>query len=96
MTEIPGGEQLDLVPLDVDQQQAQLRRELDRLEALKTEGRGRALDRIRMCSEATTFAGDNLDAAVAAARSLGLTWQQIADAAGIVKSAAWERWAHRG
>lgn len=96
MTTPPNGEQLDLVPLDADQQAAQLRQQLDRLEALKREGRARAVDGVAAATAQAKAWGEKLDQAVAAARSAGATWQQIADAAGMSRPAAWERWANRG
>lgn len=96
MTGDPNGEQLHLVPLDLDQQAAQLRADLDRLAALKIEGLTRALDAVASAAATSTTARERLDQAVAAARGAGATWEQIAEAAGLQRSSAWERWAHRG
>lgn len=99
MTTPPNDDQLTLDEHDPDAMEdrgARLRAELDRLDTAKLQARTETLDaigrRVALINEYTEL----LDMAVAEARAYGATWQQIGDAAGLVKSAAWERWAHRG
>lgn len=91
-------EQLALDEHDPDAMEdraARLRAELERLDTAKEHARLDALDRVSRNAEGSRVAGVALDHAVAEARGFGATWQQIADAVGIVRSAAWERWANR-
>jgi isopropylmalate/homocitrate/citramalate synthase len=92
--DVPG--QLPLVPEDVGEQTARAREQLTALEELRRHGIATTLDRVRVAAAADTAAGDALDQAVAAARRVGATWQQIADAVGIARPSAWERWHPRG
>lgn len=90
------GEQLALDEHDPDamaDRGARLRAELDRLDMQKLAARTDALDAIGRRVALVNEYAELLDAAVAEARAYGATWQQIGDAAGLVKSAAWERWA---
>jgi hypothetical protein len=91
-------EQLALDDHDPDAMEdrgARLRAELDRLDTAKTAARLESLGAAARAAEAAGVASRALDDAVAEARAYGATWQQIGDAVGLVKSAAWERWAHR-
>lgn len=92
------GEQLALDEHDpdaLDDRAARLRAELDRLDTAKLHARNETLAAISTHARYVKEQQEDLDGAVAEARAYGATWQQIADAAGLVKSAAWERWAHR-
>lgn len=93
---VPG--QLDLagdLP-ELDAESARLAAELDRVTALRTEHRLRALNVVTTAAAAATTAGERLDQAVKDARAAGATWQQIADAAGIAdRQTAWKRWGAR-
>lgn len=83
-------------PYDLDDRATRLRAELEQLDTKKLQARTEALDTIGRRVSLVTEYSRLLDEAVAEARGYGATWQQVADAAGLVKSAAWERWAHRG
>jgi hypothetical protein len=89
---VPG--QLDLVPDagDLDAEDARLSAELERVKALRMEHTLRAVSRVAGAAADWRAAGEELDAAVAAARAAGATWQQIADAAGMRRQSAWTRW----
>lgn len=89
---VPG--QLDLVPDpdDLDAEGARLAAELDRVRALRMEHTLRAVSAVASAADRAALAGAELDAAVAAARDAGATWQQIADAAGMRRQSAWQRW----
>jgi hypothetical protein len=83
-------------PDPIDDRMAQLREELDRLDLAKEQARSDALQAVRDAGNRHRNAGRTLDVAVAEARGYGATWQQIADAVGLTKPAAWERWAAKG
>ena len=70
-----------------------LRAELDALDHAKLAARTEALDAIRRAIGRVRTAGQVLDDVVAEARAYGCTWQQIADAAGMARPSAWQRWA---
>jgi hypothetical protein len=90
---VPG--QLDLVPLDLTEQEAAVRAELDRLTAVRHAGIVAAIDYVRGRRRALDEHRAQLDEAVAAARARGATWVQIGEAAGMTGPSAWERWAKR-
>lgn len=93
-----GPEQLPLDHFDpdaMDDRAARLRAELDALDTAKERAKLDALDAIRRDSLALKVAGDRLDESVAEARGFGATWKQVAEAAGVTASWAWEKWAHR-
>jgi hypothetical protein len=93
------GEQLPLDHLDPDAMEdrgARLRAELDALDVAKLNARTEALDAVTRQARLVRGHTAQLDESVAEARGFGATWKQIGEAAGIVASAAWERWAHRG
>lgn len=95
---LAGPDQLALDEHDpdaLDDRGARLRAELDRLDLAKSAARAEALTAVQLAADAHRGAARRLDEAVAEARGYGATWQQVADAAGLVKSAAWERWANR-
>lgn len=50
------------------------------------------LDRIETLRDLTTIAEHNTTQAVREARSQGATWEQIAAALGVSRSAAWQRY----
>lgn len=66
----------------------------DRLDMAVLEHRTSALEHVARCYAADTAAGKQLDDAIAEARGLGATWQQIGDAVGMTRQSAWKRW-HR-
>jgi hypothetical protein len=70
-----------------------LRAELDHLDAAKLAGRIETLDHLRRYAGDVVRLGAAIDRAVAEARAYGATWQQIADAVGITRQSAHERWA---
>lgn len=82
---VPG--QLPLVPGDFTEQEAAVRAELDRLTALRDAGILAALEYVRGHRDALAEHRTKLDQAVADARRLGATWQQITDAAGLPREA---------
>jgi hypothetical protein len=83
---------MDLMPPDLSDQEAAVRAELERLTALRDAGIIAALAYVRGHRDALAEHRTKLDQAVADARRRGATWQQIADAAGMTRPAAWERW----
>lgn len=52
------------------------------------------IDRIAEAQARATEARVDLICAVSAARAEGRSWQDIGDALGITKQAAWEQWKH--
>lgn len=70
----------------------QARDEQRRLTSLMEESRLRALDRVRDITRTYAETREQLDAAVARARQMDATWQQIADATGMTRQSAWRRW----
>lgn len=55
--------------------------------------RDRAVSRVREARAYADRGEEELDRAVRDARAAGATWQQIGDAAGMARQAAWKRWA---
>ena len=55
-----------------------------------------AIAAIAKWSSQVKMSNTQLDKAVAKARDLGLPWADIAEAADMVPSSAWERWSERG
>jgi hypothetical protein len=89
---VPG--QLEFLPnlADLDAELERLQRDSERLAALRTEHTFRALDRIAAATAARAQAADDLARAVADARAVGATWDQIGKAAGMTRQSAAERW----
>lgn len=73
----------------------ELEEERRRLDVARLEHRASALEALRQHLETQQRTTLLIDTAVAEARGLGATWQQIADAAGMRVQSAWERWAKR-
>src|SRR4051812_19120596 len=90
----PGQLALDGPAGDLDARGHQLRAELDRLDLAKIAAREEALNAVRDRAILQRATAAELDAAVAEARGYGATWQHIADAVGITRQSAWDRW-HR-
>jgi len=86
--------QLDLIGDEaaLAAEDAALRRELDRITALRAEHTTRALDRVAAAAHAADAAGTELDRAVAEARGRGASWTDIGKAAGMARQSAWKRW----
>lgn len=82
-------------PHDLDAELARLQRDTERLAALRTEHTFRALDRIAAATAARDQAATDLARAVADARAVGATWEQIGKAAGMTRQSAHDRWAER-
>lgn len=71
---------------------AQLTAELEALDMARLHHRAEALELVAAAQRADKAARASLDDAVAEARALGATWQQIGDAAGMTRQSAWRRW----
>jgi enamine deaminase RidA (YjgF/YER057c/UK114 family) len=87
--------QMPLMPDDpaaLEDAAAAARAELERLDLARLNLRLAALDRLRATDKATKDAAAALDGAVAEARAAGATWQQVADATGMARPSAWQRW----
>jgi hypothetical protein len=82
----------ELTPAALEDARAAATAELERLDLAAMQARGEALAAVARWTAARKDAGDQLDDAVATARGLGATWQQVADAAGVRLQSAWERW----
>jgi hypothetical protein len=94
---VPG--QLDLdVPdrADLERELANVREQAERIAVQMSEFTVRAVDRVAAAAAAYAGAGEQLDKAVAEARGMGATWEQIGRAAGITRQSAWSRWATAG
>lgn len=70
----------------------ELQAERERLDLAQLEHRASALQKVAASTYEVTRVGAQLDAAVAEARGLGATWEQIAAAAGMTRQSAWRRW----
>jgi DNA-binding phage protein len=70
----------------------ELTEQLERLDFAQLEHRASALADVTRHTRDQAAAAAALDRAVAEARGLGATWQQIADAAGMTRQSAWRRW----
>lgn len=90
--DVPMVGQLDLVPDDLERQTAAAAAELDRLRSLALEHTLRAVDAVRGAAGTLRSAAAELEEAVRLARAAGATWQQVADACGMTKQSAWQRW----
>jgi hypothetical protein len=74
-------------------ERALLLEKLEELDMAALRHRAEVLADIARHAAGAKLATDELDAAVAEARGLGATWQQIADAAGMTsRQVAWKRW----
>lgn len=77
---------------DLERELAELRQASEQLDMALLAYRAEALQRITAATSAAAAAAADLDAAVAEARGMDVTWQQIADAAGMTRQSAWRRW----
>ena len=94
---VPG--QLDLADLTLEElaaADARFREEMDRLRSRAETYRSERLADVAAKAQSSRTARAELDGAVAAARSAGATWQQIADATGMERQSAWRRWSRSG
>jgi hypothetical protein len=89
LADVPDGEELE-------RRLAELREQRDAVESALMEHTYRALSTVATAAARASDAGEQLDAAVAAARGAGATWEQIGRAVGITRQTAHARWADRG
>lgn len=73
-------------------ERAQLLDQLERLDMAQLEHRASALENVTRYTGAAAETARQLDAAVAEARGLGATWEQVGAAAGMTRQSAWRRW----
>jgi hypothetical protein len=77
---------------ELDRNRAELIAEGARLDFALLQHRDEALADVKKRTATAAEEGRLLDLAVAEARGLDATWQQIADAAGMTRQSAWRRW----
>jgi hypothetical protein len=73
----------------------ELAAERERLDLAVLEHRATALQDVTRYTAETATASAALDRAVAEARGVGATWEQIGAAAGMARQSAWKRWGDR-
>lgn len=73
-------------------ERAELLERIERLDMAELAHRADALQEVEKATAEDAAAGKALDEAVAIARGLGATWEQIGAAAGMTRQSAWRRW----